>query len=202
MNKKKYHEGDPILRNNRYLNEMVSNYSEVIMYKQEDDIFFLLIDKTSDKGKQLLNEIVTKHKRNIKNLYKYCFNHHSHFFNDLNDDSIKYTLILFTIHLSNIVYMMNTKSFLPNIYILDSVCKKKGYKKGMFQHALHFLFSSKKQLSPSIATYYLSLDIQNPYICSAFCAYLKAGFIPYEIEEINDKDHISMIYNMNSKHIR
>ena len=185
-----------------YLHEIISNYSQVIVYKKYENDFFLLIDKRNAIGKRLLHELVRRFTTNIQSLYKFCFNSKSYFLDDVDNDNIKYVFVAFSLQPFSITYVMNIKCFLPRVFILDSVCKKKTYGKRMFQHALHFIFSSTKNLSPSRSLFYLSLNLQNPFVCQAFSAYIKAGFVPYEIEKFYDMDHISMVYDKRSKHIR
>ena len=187
-------------QNNKYLDSIFSKYSKTIVYKKNGDDCFVLIDKKNANGKKLLHEIVTKFKTDIQSLYKFCFNSKSYFFDDTKN--VKYVLIVFSLKSLNVVYMMNIKSsVVPTVFILDTVCKKKDYGKRMFKKALQFIFSSEKNLSPSTATFYLALDLQNPFICLAFSAYIKAGFTPFEIDKIHGKDHILMMYDKESTHI-
>ena len=188
-------------QNNKYLESIISNYSKTIVYKNNSDDCFVLIDKKNANGKKLLHEIVTKFKTDIQSLYKFCFNSQSYFFDDTKN--VRYVLVVFSLKSFSIVYMMNIKSsVLPTAFILDTVCKKKDYGKRMFKKALQFIFSSKKDLSPSTATFYRALDLQNPFVCVAFSAYIKAGFSPFQIDKIHGKDHILMMYDKESTHIR
>ena len=187
-----------------YLNRVIHKYSKVIVYEQRETEVFLLIDVKKTDGRTLLNNIGTKFKKDLLKSYEYCFKKSNYYLGAFNDIDVKYVCIVFSV--SNLVFMMTLRSQRPKIYSVDDVCKTPNYNKGMFINALRFIFSNAKKfcklVTPSKSVFLLALDTHNPYICTAFCAYIKAGFVPHHIEKINSTDHIVMKYDKNSMHIR
>ena len=130
-------------QNNKYLESIISNYSKTIVYKNNGDDCFVLIDKKNASGKKLLHEIVTKFKTDIQSLYKFCFNSQSYFFDDTKN--VKYVLVVFSLKSFSIVYMMNIKSsVLPTAFILDTVCKKRITVNGCLKKLYSLFFPVKK----------------------------------------------------------
>ena len=189
---------------NRYLDCLLHKYSRVIVYERREPELFLLIDVRHDHGRVLLNKIGTKFKRDLESSYAYCFKKSTYYMGALRDRDVKYVCLVFSV--SNLVFMMSVRSQRPLLFTFDDVCKAPNYGKGIFINALRFVFSNAKTfcktMTPTKSVFLLALDTHNPYICTAFSAYIKAGFVPHHIEKINSTDHIVMKYDKNSMHIR
>ena len=65
-------------------------------------------------------------------------------------------------------------------WALYDVCKQEGYTEGMFARALSFCFCIS------------AVDIDSRHLCTAMSAYIKSGFVPYEIERHGEERYICM----------
>jgi hypothetical protein len=192
-------------KNKISIDDILRGYKKETKTAYEKGTFYLLMDIQQKNGEILLGKIMSIYKEELRRLYAFCFSYSEHLYVRLRTDStIRFVCVLFVeVHRTLIpVFLMTFRE--PGkayTFVIDDVCKKKNFKKRLFREALRFCFESHPLLSPQRARFYLALDIKNPYLCSAFCAYTKAGFVPYLVHTQDSKELLSMKYDRRSPHL-
>ena len=187
------------------MDDMIRGYEKETRTAFENGIFYLLIDVKGKKGNTLLQKILSVYKKELLSLYAFCFDYADHLFVRIQTDrTIRFVCVSFVSVRGSLVpvFLMTLREpDREHTFVIDDVCKKKRFKKSLFRDALRFCFENHPLLSPQRASFHLALDLKNPYICSAFCAYTKAGFVPYLVQTQDSVELLSMKYDRRSVHL-
>ena len=162
---------------------------------------FVLLNLHNKQGKRCLNKVFGHHETELQQMYEYGFEDKSYYLNILNDKKTKYALVVFSLEKGEpeIVFFMTIRKHKGKHWALYDICKQEGYTKGMFAQALSFCFCTSA-LSPKDSDFYLAVDIDSHHLCTAMSAYIKCGFVPYEIKRHGKERYMCMKYDEKSCH--
>ena len=162
---------------------------------------FVLLNLHNKQGKRCLNKVFGHHETELQQMYEYGFEDKSYYLNIHNDKKTKYALVVFSLEKGEpeIVFFMTIRKHKGKHWALYDICKQEGYTKGMFAQALSFCFCTSA-LSPKDSDFYLAVDIDSHHLCTAMSAYIKCGFVPYEIGRHGEERYMCMKYDEKSCH--
>ena len=175
------------------LKKTLDKHKKGLKYVETKTDIFIIINSRKNTAPFL--ELLHLFGKSMAALYKQC---------SMRIDAPKYMLdrntlficIVFSLNPCELVFMMTINDFQMDQLMIYSVCKNLQYKrKRMFQDALHFCISSEKSISNLQNNLFLGISFDNPHFCTAMCAYIKAGFLPYEVKHKSKRSYILMKFN-------
>ena len=181
------------------MNEILQFLPNTTVQLKTETEHFVLINIHKKSGKSCLDKLFSKHENRLQQMYAFGFQDKSYYLHVQNDKKTKYVCVVFSLIDMEPVFYMTIRKYKLKHWSLYDICKQEGYTKGMFSRALNFCFST---LSPTVYDFYLAVDMDNCHLCTALCAYINSGFLPYNIEHHGTESYIDMKYDKQSCHLR
>jgi len=176
----------------------------MLLKKIENEVFLLLDLKNNEKDVDIYTRIISKFHQRLSRISHVCWGtQHRHAHTIMN--TMLYVCFVFvnTVPVFYMAFDTNSEGRVlynpqqPELMIFN-VCKDLTYRgKHVFKKAFQFCLN-EPVIHRSIDAIYLGLEFKNPHICSAFCSYIRSGFIPFQIQSTNQQMIMKYKYKSNT----